>query len=175
MNRRTILLVGIVALGLTFGAAGALALNNQSGQDTPPAPRGTVDAPALPRQNRWIQYGEFFVEPWDNRALLPEAKAKTPWYDPRWRVFNGCLEGQNVFIRTDRTKPFSQSDIDELVKQVNGARPDRNANRLIGTGDKVSGIAGVFLECADRWLSKDPSQYAAEGVRELQPGEVPEP
>ena len=175
MNRRSTLLIGIAGIGLTFGAVGALAVNIQSGPGAAPPPRGTADGPALPRQNRWIQYGEFVVEPWDNRVLPPEAKAKTPWYDPRWRVFNGCLEGQNVFIRTDRTKPFSQSDIDELVKQVNGARPDRNANRLIGTGDKVSGIAGVFLECADKWLSRDPSGYAAEGVRELQPGEVPEP
>ena len=175
MNRRSTLLVSIAAIGLTFGAVGALAVNIQSGPEAAPPPRGMADGPPLPRQNRWIQQGEFVVERWDNRVLPPEAKAKTPWYDPRWRVFNGCLEGQNVFIRTDRTKPFSQLDMDEFVKQVNGARPDRNANRLIGTGDKVSGIAGVFLECADKWLSRDPSAYAAEGVRDLQPGEVPEP
>ncbi len=175
MNRRSTLLVGIAVVGLTFGAAGALALNNQGGPGTPPPPRGTADAPPLPPQNRWIQYGEFFVEPWDNRVLPPEVKAKTPWYDPRWRPFNQCLEGQNVLIRADRTKPFSQPDMDELVRQVNDARPDRNANRLIGTGDKVSGIAGVFLECADKWLSRDPSEYAAAGVRELLPGEVPAP
>ena len=88
MNRRSTLLVGIAAIGLTFGAAGALALNDRSGHGSPPPPRGTADAPALPLLNRWIQHGEFFVEPWDNRVLSPEAKAKSPWYDPRWGVFN---------------------------------------------------------------------------------------
>ena len=61
------------------------------------------------------------------------------------------------------------------MRQVNGARPDRNASQLIGTGDMVSGITGASLECADKWLLRDPSEDAADGVRELQPGEVPTP
>ncbi len=131
-----------------------------------------------PAFNNWIRpdTGEFWVpRVWDDRTLPEEEKAKSPWYNPRWAPFSKCMAGGGFETRKDRALPFAQADLDELVRQVNAARPDAEANKSVSNGAKLSGIAGSFLICADRWLALPIEELAANGLRQLGPGEVPEP
>lgn len=130
-----------------------------------------------PKYNRFIRpdNGRFETLLWDDRPISDEAKAAQPWYDPRWTKFNQCLVAEGYDIRPDPTQPFSQRDLDALLARINSERPDGEANRQIGADiDAVPGIAGAFLRCA-HWIAYSREQWAANGIVDLQPGEIPPP
>ncbi len=167
-----------VAFALLLGL-GALPAGCSGGDDQALRAPPQEDGPPPPTYNRFIRpdTGEFWDSygAWDNRAISDEEKAKSPWYNPRWAPFSKCMAGAGFETRKDRSLPFAQADLAGLVTQVNAARPDRVANKAIGQNVKVGGIGEAFLVCAEKWLALPIEELAANGLRALKPGEVPEP
>jgi len=163
--------LGIVVVGGAV-AMGVWALTSSKADQPPPPPAAAVtdltNAPAPPIRNQFIDItGRFFVVPWDDRELGPEQKAANPWYNPAWEQFSECATKGGLQAKLDPSKKFSQVDLDRLVAQLNREYPDAEANKQIpaqATG-KVRGDAGVFLTCAEEWLTKTPRQmYELTGV-----------
>ena len=176
-RRRTWILGLVLLAGLS---AGVIVAGATVGSDSIVHPEPYNDPAELPPPafSNWIRpdTGEFWIpRVWDDRTLPEEEKAKAPWYNPRWAPFSKCVAGAGFDTRKDRSLPFAQADLDALVRQVNAARPDAEANKSVSNGAKLSGIAGTFLVCADRWLALPREELAANGLRQLAPGEVPEP
>ncbi len=176
LTSKRVLLVSSLTFGLLAGALGA-AIAAGVTDDSPTRPLTEEDGPPPPTYNRFIRpdTGEFWDSygAWDNRAISDEEKAKSSWYNPRWAPFSKCMAGAGFETRKDRALPFAQSDVDGLVAQVNAARPDRVANKAIGQNAKVGGIAEAFLVCAGKRLTLPTEELAANGLRQLEPGEVP--
>ncbi len=173
MNRRTIGLGGIALLGLGLGAIGAAASGALQSSD---GPFTAESGPQPPAVNRWVRGdGKFVVDAYDDRRLTDEEKALNPVYDPRWKPFSHCINAAGFVSGVSSTTPFSQTDMAQLVRRVNDERPDAAANKSIGPGTKVPGLAGAFLECADRWLTIERADYEKNGIKDLAPGEIPAP
>ncbi len=139
-------------------------------------PVAPADLPPPP-YNRWIRpdTGMFYAHLWDDRPISQEAKDANPWYNPRWKPFSDCMVAEGFDVRPDPEKPFSQADLDELLRRANAELPDTEANKRIGSNiDDVPGFAGAFLRCG-YWLALQGDQLEAHGIQRLEPGEVPEP
>jgi len=173
-DRRRSLWLALVAAGTLAGVVASVAI--AVGQDDDLRPLRPEEVPT-PVYNRWIvpAVGVFRAYEWDDRALSSEAKAANPWYDTRWRPFGHCMADAGYEVRTDPGKPFSQRDLDEVVRLANAERPDRSANLRISTAGDVDGIAAAFLSCADQFLTIAYEDLGSRGLRYLNPGEIPEP
>ncbi|MCC7363715.1 MAG: hypothetical protein IT303_05045 [Dehalococcoidia bacterium] len=128
--------------------------------------------------SRWInpETGAFWNGdgPWDNRTLSDEAKQAEPWYDPRWKPFSDCMVARGYDVRASSSRPFAQEDLDRVIDQANVERAGMD-HRTLKPGEDPGGIAGAFLACANRWLTIAPDDYAANGIRWLEPGDLPAP
>ena len=168
--------LGVLTAGILGGgiAAAALVPTDEVVHPEPYVSPAELPPPAF---NRWIRpdTGEFWVPAWDDRRLSDVQKLANPTYNPRWKPFSDCMVAAGFEVREDRSKAFSQADLDEVLHRVNHERPDTSANRGIGSGQKLTGIAGTFLDCADKWLALDRAEFSKSGVRDLGIGEVPEP
>jgi hypothetical protein len=132
-----------------------------------------------PVVNRWIapDTGAFVNPggPYDDRRLSEEEKARNPVFNPLWKPFSDCMVERGFDVRASSSEPFAQKDLDELIRRLNIAMPDGQANKQLGPAGPAPGIAGAFLACADRWLTIAPDDYEKNGIRMLEPGEIPEP
>lgn len=104
--------------------------------------------------------GEFTAPQWDDRELGAEQKAADPFFNPAWRPFAACLSAGGLEVRSNPQAPFSQLDLDAVLKKVNADYPDAAANRLISQNgiDSAQGTAKTFLSCALAWLEKSPRE-----------------
>lgn len=168
----SVTLAGVIAC---FTGAIVIAAEQRSESDLPPVDSADHSPPPY---SRWIrpETGQFEAYTWDDRPISDAEKRAQPWYDPRWKPFSDCMVAEGYDVRADPTKPFSQQDLDEVVDRANAELPDVSANKQIGssTGD-LSGIAGAFMQCGDRWLALTRDQWLSEGIEKLEPGELPEP
>lgn len=177
MSNRALLLTAALAGIVAAGVLSAVAVGGVGNSQEPPPGRPT---PPIPILNRWIRpdTGVFYMAagPWDNRELPAEQKAATPWYDPRWKPFGACMRAAGFEVRTEPSKPVNQSDIDRIIGRLNSQNPDRAANKRIRPGDySMGGFTGAFLQCADRWLAIQSEDFEKNGIRMLNPGEIPDP
>lgn len=173
MSRRT-LIVAITACGFAAGVTSSVIVAAQTG---PAKQQPISDSAQLPPPpyNRFIRpdTGRIEASVWDDRALSPAQKSIQPWYDPRWRPFSDCMVAAGYEVRTDKSRAFGQPDLDEILRRANAQLPDATANKTVGSNvATVPGVAGAFLQCADKWLALAPEAY---GIARLEPGEVPQP
>jgi hypothetical protein len=133
-----------------------------------PTPLDPTIPPLEGLPNRFIGFqGVFHVPLWDDRNLSDEEKAKDPWFNPSWAPFSECLAGRGLEVRADPSQQFAQADLDRLLARLNSEYPDTDANKAIpyDAKGKVEGDAGVFLDCAEAWLTKTPQEiYELTGV-----------
>jgi hypothetical protein len=178
IRRRTGVLATAILGGLVAGllAAGLVVAFGNDDKNVRPLDPSEVPTPIA---SRWIRpdTGEFWNGDgsWDNRSLSDEQKAAKPWYDPRWKPFSDCMVERGFDVRASSSEAFAQKDLDELIRRLNIAMPDGQANKQLGPAGPAPGIAGAFLACADRWLTIAPDDYEKNGIRMLEPGEIPEP
>lgn len=168
----------LIVPGVMVGLAG-VGLMSAIADDDPNERPVMPDEAVLPVINRWVDWstGAFWNPDgaWDNRIISDEEKAKSPWYDPRWKPFSDCMVAEGFEVRASASEPFAQKDLDALFVAVNEASPDGQANKKLGPAGPAPGVTGAFLKCADRWLTIGPDDYEKNGVTWLEPGELPEP
>lgn len=166
------------SLGLAVGILASIVLgaNALQGDDKlPPLSAAEVPTPVF---SRWVNPdGEFVGYIWDNRHLGSSQKAAKPWYDPRWKPFSACMGDRGHEVRDDPSSvPFGQEHLDEIVARANAERPNGAGTlRAIGDGEDLGGIAQAYIDCANRWLTIEYEQLAANGIEWIEPGEIPEP
>lgn len=165
MTRVTVFVVAAV------GALLVLAACNQTSPvgDVVTQVATTVSAPSPPPFNRWIDpaTGKFY-DPiiWDDRELGPEQKAAKPLPpDPRWAPFSSCMADRGFETRNDPSEAFSQADMDRLVAEVNAARPDTAANKLVNGNATLTGLPRAFVDCADQWLAIPIADFPKFGLK----------
>lgn len=167
------LLAVLAITGTIIGATVAVVAVRVDGDES--AADNVPDPP--PAYNRFIapDDGRYYVLPWDDREISEDAKAATPWYDARWRPFGHCMADLGYEVRLDPGTPYSQSDLDELVRRVNESNPDTTRNRQVSGPEDVDGIARAFLLCAGQWLTIPYEDLNEHGLTFLEPGDVPAP
>lgn len=166
----------LAAIGLGLLAGVLIAGMASAGDDKPLPPVQPEDLPVPnfhffinPASGKWENPGG----PWDNRPILPEAKAERPWYDPRWKPFGQCMAAAGYEVRADPSRAFNQADLDAVFERLNKENPDPVANKKIQAKDQLPGFTGAFSDCAFRWLAIRSSDFEANGLRIPKPGEVP--
>ncbi len=102
---------------------------------------------------------------YDDRSLTDDQKANDPVFDPRWNPFACCLEQRGYGVRSSASDQVTQAHMDALLHRVNRDQPDTHANRQVNNGDRLAGLAGAFLDCADQWLRLTTEEVEALGLK----------